>query len=345
MIWKFFRDMFSAPNAGFSERYEHCLQRGTEILQSAKLPSEFARLERRIHEEFSLFHRWSTDTQTTRLLDDEIMATKSVPGLSRVFMFHGDGRVRAAALDQLQGPLIAPGSVYALFWRLNDWVPEVREIAKRAIERCLPTTPAVVIVPALKVLLLHVPSWGRWSQDGPETINALLMRQDVVESLLQDIISTRQSKLGLIFREISRNPWVDQHLEKVLREAKLPHIRAMALEALISKRMRWPERKSRKVWIDQYMKKYRVEQVFSERELTSAVHLPTCLLLGAKDQASIVRKRAADGVIAFRNSDILSEQLDELVDLLDEDKNLGVQGRIEFLKRKLSEEGKSKSAR
>lgn len=343
MIWKMLRRGTGKPAEDHTGTFIQRRDRGTQILLSAAQPTEFTKLEHRIRDELSLHQRWQSDRDTSRLLRQEIAAVEAIPGLAEVFMFHGDGRVRQAAMQHIDGPLMAPACVHALFQRLNDWVPEVRDTAMRAAERCLPATQADVIAPALAALLPHVASWGRWSQSGPEAVDALLMRQDVADRMLRDIVETRQSGLGLLFREICRNPWVDQHLERVFRDARLPHIRAMALDALISGKMRWPTRGVRKVWIDRSMGVFRLEQAYLDRDLTARVDIAECLHRAAQDRASMVRKQVADALIALRNTDVAGDRMEEIAGLLTHDTNPGVRGRMDFLHRKQSEDDDQRS--
>ncbi len=343
MILKVFKRLFAAfraaPENASDARFEEMRDQGTKILQSMTQPDAFPKLELHLRRTFSLYHRWSADRTTTQLLRDEISAAERVVGLARVFMFHGDGRVREVAINHLHGPLIAPASVYALFWRLNDWSPVVRAAALKATKRCLPVTPAVVVAPALKALLPHIASWGRWGQAGPDAVNTLLMRQDVAGALLRDIVETRQSGLGLLLRELCRNPWMDQHLTRIAEEAALPHLRFMAFDALISGTVRWPARERRKIWIDRSLGKYRYAPAFHDRDLTVERDVPALLLTAAQDRSSMVRKRAADGLIALRGRRDLAARLAQIAHALEHDKNIGVQGRMAFLHRKCAEEG------
>ncbi|TLP61430.1 hypothetical protein FEE96_14400 [Parasedimentitalea maritima] len=337
MIWNIFKKGTDTSSEKLDPKVERYRDLGTRILQSETRPEHFTKLEYRIRAEFSLYHRWSSNKKVKHLLNAEIAAAQQLTGLPLIFMFHGDGRVREAALKHLEGPLVAPANVYSLFWRMNDWSPIVRDAAKHAARKCLPTTPATVIYPALKAMLPHVPNWGRWSNEGPAFVDATLMRQDVAELLLRDIIETSQPRLGQLFREIFRNPWIDQHLEHVARKAALPHIRAIALDALLTRKVRWPTWKCKTVWIDRSMGGYRKEPTFFDRDLKIDVDVPLCLRLGAQDRASIVRKRAADGIIAFRNDEVLRLHIDEISKILKNDKNIGVISRMDFLHRKRQE--------
>ena len=344
MIWNFFKrktyeeaSETVLSNADI-ENFRNTYNRGTSLLSSMIQPDDIRNAERFIRLEFSLYSRWQGERYQDALRNTEIKAVKQIQGLSSVFIFHGDGLVREAALNQLHEPLTTPASVYGLFWRLNDWAPQVRQAAQNTMNRLMPVTPAVVIVPALRILLPHVMNWGRWTQEGQEALDVTLTRPDVLEMLIDDIVTTRQAQLGYQFREICRNPAVDQHLERMFYKAQLPHIRAMALDALLSQTVTWPTRERRQVWIDRYMGRYRIEQVFIKRDVTVTIDPYTLIVAGALDRAAMVRKRAASGLIAFRNYPEIGSKLDKVAASLENDPNIAVRGRIDFYKRKRSEE-------
>ena len=48
------------------------------------------------------------------------------PDLAFILIFHGNGHLRQAALEQIDAPLEAPFLLAAVMYRLNDWVPQVR---------------------------------------------------------------------------------------------------------------------------------------------------------------------------------------------------------------------------
>ncbi|MBX8800847.1 hypothetical protein HBA92_08790 [Ochrobactrum sp. MR28] len=345
MIWKFFKrktyeetSETALSNADI-ESFRNTYNRGTSLLSSMIQPDDIRNAERFIRVEFSLYSRWQGEPFQDALRTTEIKAVKQIPGLPSVFMFHGDGLVREAALNQLHEPLTTPACVYGLFWRLNDWAPQVRQAAQNTLNRLMTATPAVVIVPVLRILLPHVMNWGRWTQEGQEALDVTLTRPDVLEMLIDDIVTTRQAQLSYQFREICRNPAVDQHLERMLYKAQLPHIRTMALDALLSQTVIWPTRERRKVCIDRYMGRYRIEQVFLKRDVTVNIDPYSLIAAGALDRAAIVRKRAASGLIAFRNHPEIGSKLDEIAASLKNDPSAAVRGRIDFYKRKRSEEG------
>ena len=170
-------DAAPALSSSELEGYKRLLNEGTRIIQAASRPDQFEATYCALRDTLWSPQDWDYDEQyyTRRTLrrKNNVKAVQQIPGLAEVFLFHQDGYVREAALQQLDTPLTAPASIYALFWRTNDWVPEVREAAHEALARVLPQTSADVIVPALKAALPRIASWGRWSQAGPERITTL----------------------------------------------------------------------------------------------------------------------------------------------------------------------------
>ncbi len=335
-------DAAPALSSSDVEGYKRLLNEGTRIIQAASRPDQFEATYRAIRDTLWSPQDWDYDEQyyTRRTLrrKKSVKAVQQIPGLAEVSLFHQDGYVREAALQQLDTPLTAPASIYALFWRTNDWVPEVREAAHEALARVLPQTSADVIVPALKAALPRIASWGRWSQAGPEMITALAQRDDVASALVDDIIQSEGAALTVVFRELCKTPKVDPQLERIFRTAHQPHIRAMALQTLLSGKARWPLLQRRKVWIDKPSGRSRMELQFQSRDITVDTDVLGLLQRAVTDRASIVRKHALDGMIALRHDREMGHTLDALVAELEDDPNSGVRSRVAFFQRKRREE-------
>ncbi|NKX75443.1 hypothetical protein HGG73_14900 [Rhodobacteraceae bacterium R_SAG3] len=335
-------DAAPALSSSDVEGYKRLLNEGTRIIQAASRPDQFEATYCAIRDTLWSPQDWDYDEQyyTRRTLrrKKSVKAVQQIPGLAEVFLFHQDGYVREAALQQLDTPLTAPASIYALFWRTNDWVPEVREAAHEALARVLPQTSADVIVPALKAALPRIASWGRWSQAGPERITTLAQRDDVASALVDDVIQSESAALTVVFRELCKTPKIDPQLERIFRTAHQPHIRAMALQTLLSGKARWPLPQRRKVWIDKPSGRSRMELQFQSRDITVDADVLGLLQRAVTDRASIVRKHALDGMIALRHDREMAHTLDALVAGLEDDPNSGVRSRVAFFQRKRREE-------
>ncbi|EEW59081.1 conserved hypothetical protein [Ruegeria sp. TrichCH4B] len=335
-------DAAPALSSSELEGYKRLLNEGTRIIQAASRPDQFEATYCALRDTLWSPQDWDYDEQyyTRRTLrrKNNVKAVQQIPGLAEVFLFHQDGYVREAALQQLDTPLTAPASIYALFWRTNDWVPEVREAAHEALARVLPQTSADVIVPALKAALPRIASWGRWSQAGPERITTLAQRDDVASALVDDVIQSESAALTVVFRELCKTRKIDPQLERIFRTAHQPHIRAMALQALLSGKARWPLPQRRKVWIDKPSGRSRMELQFQSRDITVDADVLGLLQRAVTDRASIVRKHALDGMIALRHDREMAHTLDALVAGLEDDPNIGVRSRVAFFQRKRREE-------
>lgn len=342
MIWKFWpskvkeKAEFSLTEADL-RRFSQIAERGITLLRSIIMPDDFRNAEKTIRMEFLLYERWSGSLESVELYAKEKQALVKIPELAQVFLFHGDGRLREAALNALDGKLASPASVYALFSRLNDWVPEVRQAALLAMKRVLHATLVETVIPAMRVLLRNARTWGRWSKEGREAFNAILMRPDIVDSFVGDLVSNRDPNSGSIFREILRNPYVDHRLAFIFDNAPLPHIRAIALNSSLSRTARWSTGERKRVWHEHVYGRYQMQPVFERRPITVPVDLYLLVEKGVKDRASIVRKCAVDGMIALRHDQDLAPKLDAIAATLKDDSNVGVRERIDFYLRKRAE--------
>lgn len=318
------------------EKYVRIRDEGISLLKSETDVRNFSSLESRIRSKFALtfYRRYSHKTGLLQVAAEERIAMQQVSGLASVFMFHGDGRIREEAIHNLHEPMLAPANVYALYWRLNDWAPEVRQASLAAVNRVMPPTEASIIVPALWAILPYAYTWGRWSEEGAKEIDKILTRPDVATVFLDEIKSTRRSHLGLIFRQLSKTPWIDLHVESVFRDAPLPHIRAIALDMLLTCSARWPTGQKRRVWTNRSVGEFRTEPVFAKREITIEVDAIELIAAGAMDRSAMVRRRAVDGLIALRHNPDIIAAMPQIVTHLREDPNIGVRTRIEFLLRK-----------
>ena len=303
------------------------------IVAAAQNPADLPHVEARVRNA-CLFYPLHAPSQR----DAVIQLLHDAPHLAEIFVFHGDGHLREAALHRLASPCSGPASVYALFSRLNDWAIPVRRAAAAAIARCLPITPAPVITPAIKALVPVITTWRRWSHEGPQALDDLLMRRDVAALILSDILQSREAGVGQMFRALSINPWIDQHLDQIACSARQPNLRAMASHAIFSQTVVWPARKMRRIWVDRSMGLYRQEPVFHDRALSVAADRGAMINAAARDRSGMVRRSAADAMIALRHEAGLALAIETAAHLLTDDPNIGVQRRMQFLRQKLDQE-------
>jgi hypothetical protein len=92
-----------------------------------------ARLHWQPRAEGSLLHRLFPKSS-------ELEVLQRTPDLEYLFLFHGDGHLREAALKKMEGGAPNAFCFAAIAWRLNDWVPQVREAARNCALRVFPVT-------------------------------------------------------------------------------------------------------------------------------------------------------------------------------------------------------------
>jgi len=261
----------------------------------------------------------------SRTLGEQLSGTDQ---LEKLFLFHRDGHLREAALRKFDGPIESPFIITAVAWRLNDWVPEVRNAAQACASRCFPKTSALTIAQAALVLLLRRSSWGRW-EDEREWLSAEISRPDVASELTDLIIRSPIGPNARVLREALRTPWLDFALTRIAGEAVQPETRAVAYETLISGKARWPTG-WRWRWIDKTIGRRRAETVFAERPLALDVSRESLIAHALEDRAGVVRSVAMSGVIRFR------EQLRDAKSIarrFADDPSRGVRERAEFILR------------
>jgi len=254
--------------------------------------------------------------------------------LAWVFLFHGNGFVREAALESLTEPPNTPFFFAAIVWRLNDWAYEVRAAGLRAAQRLFPATPAEVIVGASSFLVGRTFYWGRWHKDDEAIVDRLLDRADVVALLARRFEFETAGPLGAQLKYALRRPGLDPYLRALSCDAKHPGVRAVALEALLRERVSW-QSGFKKEWIDRRYGLFRQVLAHAERPLTEQLPSHPLIMQGLADKSALVRRVAVDAVIARRTT---FPGLADVIEKLSRDKSRRLRERAEFLKRKLAEE-------
>jgi hypothetical protein len=237
---------------------------------------------------------------------------QELPGLEYLFLFHRDGRLREAALDKLSGPVRSPFFFAMIALRLNDWAVQVRDAAARCANRVFPVTPADVIAPAAMFLLQQRARWGRWRPVDYAPLDIALGRPEIVEMLVTAMCHETRGPMGRILRSALRSPMFDGHLLRLATDARLPSVRAAALQALIDGEARWPSHQEKK-WIDKSMGQYRMAWVHAARALDTAVSSEQGVDLAARDRSAAVRRLAVIALLlrghGLANFDVVAARL------------------------------------
>jgi hypothetical protein len=218
--------------------------------------------------------------------------------LKYLFLFHRDGMVREQALRRIRDPLPSAFLFAAIAWRLNDWVPEVRQAAADCGARCFVRTPADCIAQAALTLLARESSWGRWS--GERDILALAFaRPDVGDALACQLQSLATGPLSRIMNYALKYDSLDRHLDVLARKAAQPAIRATAAQTLIDGYAQWQSGWAW-TWIDKPMGLRRREPVFATRPLTGSSPRMQWIETSVADRSAMVRKMALQALIRHK---------------------------------------------
>ncbi len=265
----------------------------------------------------------------------QLKALSATPGLSRLFVFHADGHLREAALKLWTDPPGHPFAFAALTYRLNDWVPQVREAARACAEEQFPRTSARVIAEASFFLLPQYRRLGRWGTRGRDVLEAALYRPDVTSELAFLLMQRPAGPVAQVLRQALRRPGLDAALPKLALDAELPHVRAIALETLLLRRASWTVG-YRFEWTDKSFGRGRHVPVFEDRTVEHDLDVEQLVLQGARDRAVAVRKVAARGLIRLRDS--LPPEMTEVGRLLAKDTAQSVRSLAEYFLKKVANE-------
>lgn len=261
---------------------------------------------------------------TTRKTPAMLMVEQ--PRFAWLFLFHGDGRIRQAALDRLETPPTSPFFLAALAWRLNDWASEVRAAAKAAAERLLPATSPDIIASVAMDLLDREFHWSRWT-DEVAPLNAAFARPDVVAALAEIFLRSPNGPLANRLRYVLRYPAYDAWLPSLARDAVQPSVRATALKCLVTKRVSWPIGFEWK-WIDKTYGERRREMALDSRLIEPSAPLDRLIVQGLRDPSPVVRRVAADALIEHRGQ---MSGVAELIAGLAKDRNPSLRERADYM--------------
>ena len=283
------------------------------FLHAAPDHDAYSRVERRLREEFGLYYRAPlglTDRHGSQVRKPELDMLASRPDLAQVFLFHGDGMLREAALRMMNGPIPHPVVAYGIVARLNDWVPEVRDAAEATFSRCIHLTAADVLAPAAWVLMANAPRWRRWT-DGIDRLVEMAQRHPgLIVRLVNRLIDETGPGTGGIFTILCLSPRLDPLLPRIAASARQPHLRARAVDCLSTGRAVWPLATMRTVWIDRSMNDYRLEPDLASRPISITPDLPVLIGAALRDRSVTVRKAALDALILHRNDPSLRPLID-----------------------------------
>lgn len=306
-------------------------QRFTEMT-AAMLPADIASAASEIPPLGRFYYRQPIGRRFWRSVSPigiEREALDATPGLSWLYIFHGDGRLREAALHRIGDPPPNAFLFAALAYRLNDWAEPVRIAAEACARRVFPRTLSSIVANAALHLLTQKQNWRRWGAEAA-ALDIALFRPDVVDQLASIFQTEPAGALSSAMRQALRSPDMDRHLPDLLKTAAQPAIRAIALQSLVERRGIWPVG-FRQEWIDKSLGRSRRVLAFEERPIEHAVPLADLVSAGAADRSAVVRKLAADALI--RHADALAG-LQETAGRLLHDPSPAVRERMDFYMRR-----------
>ena len=252
------------------------------------------------------------------------------PDLGWLLMFHGSGYVRQGAMEALTTSPSCPFEVAAVVYRLNDWVDNVRAASKVYASRFLGTASAEVIGESTFFLLPQSAYLNRWDDEALSIWKETIYRADVLSTLREQFLAPRRGKVGQSLRLLLQRPDFDSSLEKLALGAKLPTVRAIAIETLIMGRARWVVG-YRREWVNKVYGITRRVAEFDSRRVEIRFGVAEVLHAAAQDKSSLVRRIAADYLIAQRES--WTPEMFKISEALKRDKSPAVRSRMDFLTR------------
>jgi hypothetical protein len=256
----------------------------------------------------------------------EVELMQAEPGYAWLFLFHGNGYVREAALKAIKTPPASPFFFAALAWRLNDWVGPVRQAAVACAGRVLVHTDFNTAAHSALYLLPRRFSWGRWG-DELHALDTVFMRQDIIARLADLLTEGTTGALATCLRCAMRYPQMDEHLVRLAVEAIQPQVRAVAYRDLVSGEAIWPEG-FQWLWTDKAYGIRRRVPAFGSRPLPGTKPIDTLITEGVHDRSTAVKIVVADALVRVRDQ---VSNAETLIKLLANDRSPSVRLRADFM--------------
>lgn len=261
---------------------------------------------------------------------------KSYPDMGWLVLFHGNGYLRQAALENLNSAPQSEFEFTAIIYRMNDWVENVRILAERYFKEFDRQTEPSIVGDAAFFLLAQASKLSRWNERGRNLFEAGVYRSEVLNYMKGQFLSQRTGSVGRTLQQVLKRPDFDPELAELARNAKLPSVRAIAMDTLLNDRARWFVGYG-KEWINKPLGVSRRVAVFETRPIHVETDFDELLKLASSDRTAQVRKIAADALIAKRHD--ATAEMDSIAQVLQSDKSSSVQSRIDFYLRERQEKG------
>lgn len=239
--------------------------------------------------------QWSP-WMAVRKPEDAKETLSRTPRLAHLYVFHGSGYARQAALDAWNCPPDSPLFLAAIASRLNDWVVEVRAAAKRCAETWFPHVSAEVVAGAFGHLIERQDVLGRWSREESQLVEDMLYRKDVLAIVADQLVRSLSGPAQRTLRYALRRPGLDATLLRLATDAARPDVRAVALKSLIERRATWTSC-FEKQWVDKRYGVARWVPVTAGRDIAHDLDVQQLLRSFASDRGTLVRKTVASALI------------------------------------------------
>lgn len=248
---------------------------------------------------------------------------------------NGDGHRRERALRTLGRK--APNRFFLalVLRRLNDWVPQVRQVAIGLLPKIMAGSEPVHVADVTFFTLCHWSSWQRIDNVSKDMFLHAVSCNGVAERLKSRLITTPSGPLGSVLSQLGRIDVLDEALFDIAKSAVQPSLRARAYRCLFEQKIHWLEGKKWQ-WLDIQYGVGRMAPIITERELSVTIPFMSLLSLAADDRSSIVRRVAAEMVI--RNLDDMGEASTELAERFILDNSPAVAEKGRYVLKKLAGE-------
>ena len=150
---------------------------------------------------------------------------------------------------------------------------------------------------ALGYILRYWTSWGRMSPASKQDALVVLLSDAVAAQLATALAQSPAGPMTTLLAQLGQVATIDRHLPHIAVQAIQPALRAKAYQSLLSGKTTWVAGKEQE-WIERRHNLYRWRTHLDSRPLTITVEHDPTLQQAAADRSPIVRRVAADAIIA-----------------------------------------------
>ncbi len=245
-----------------------------------------------------------------------------------------NGYKREEALLNISGA--APNAFFysLVVRRLNDWVLQVREAAKKKLPEITRATNLSFVVEALSVTFSNWNSWGRIEDEDKQILLQIICEERIADLLRMKLVSSSSGPMPSLFSQLGRTSILDGKVEEIATCAIQPALRAKAFRSLFEGRISWLERWKWE-WTDVRYCQGRLKPIVSERKINVQLSFPELLKISSKDRSSKVRSVSAEFLI--HDIEKLGAEAKKYADEFASDKSFAVSERGRFALKLLEE--------